>query len=70
MIPQTPQGKASLASAIELGYRHFDTAQFYENEALLGQAIRESGIPREEFFIVSKLWFSNARYEQASIATR
>ncbi len=38
-----------------LGYRHFDTAQMYQNEAEVAAGIRESGIPREEFFITSKL---------------
>ena len=45
-----------LLNAIEAGYRHFDTASFYQTEGALGQAVRESGIPREEFFLTSKLW--------------
>lgn len=47
---------AIIRTAIEAGYRYFDTASFYETERVLGQAIKESGIPREEFFVVSKAW--------------
>lgn len=45
-----------LLDAIAAGYRHFDTASFYGTEAALGQAVRESGVPREEFFLTTKLW--------------
>ncbi len=45
-----------LLSAIQAGYRHFDTASFYGTEKALGQAVRASGLPREEFFLTSKLW--------------
>lgn len=44
-----------LASAIELGYRHFDTAISYRNESVVGKAIKESKLPRELFFITSKI---------------
>ncbi|NMO04252.1 aldo/keto reductase [Gordonia sp. TBRC 11910] len=47
--------KAATLTALELGYRHIDTAQMYGNEAEVGQAVRESGIPRDEIFITSKL---------------
>src|SRR5215472_2695034 len=40
--------------ALELGYRHIDTAQAYGNEASVGQGLRESGVPREEVFITTK----------------
>lgn len=55
-------------TAIEAGYRYFDTASLYETERVLGQAIRESGIPREEFFIVSKLWHDERGYQEAKDA--
>jgi 2,5-diketo-D-gluconate reductase A len=42
-------------AAVEVGYRHLDTAQMYRNEVGVGQAVRDSGLPREEFFITSKL---------------
>jgi diketogulonate reductase-like aldo/keto reductase len=50
--------------ALEAGYRHFDTATFYANEAELGRAIRESGIPREEIFVTTKVWNSDQGYRQ------
>jgi 2,5-diketo-D-gluconate reductase A len=46
----------NVATAIEIGYRHLDTAKIYGNEAPVGQAVRASGIPREDFFITTKLW--------------
>lgn len=48
--------KTPVAEAIAAGYRHIDTAALYQNEESVGQAIAESGIPREEFFITTKLW--------------
>ena len=51
--------------AIEVGYRSFDTAQGYGNERGLGSAIKKCGIPREEFFITTKIWISEAGYEKA-----
>ena len=49
----------SVAAAIEAGYRLIDTAQNYGNEADVGAGIRASGIPRQELFITSKVWFRN-----------
>jgi diketogulonate reductase-like aldo/keto reductase len=46
----------SVRDALEIGYRHIDTATFYENEADVGRAIKESSVPREEIFITTKLW--------------
>ncbi|MFC4386378.1 aldo/keto reductase [Gracilibacillus marinus] len=54
----------SVKWAIEHGYRSIDTAAVYKNEEGVGQAIKESGIPREELFITSKLWNSNQGYEE------
>ena len=51
--------------AIQIGYRSIDTAQAYFNEEEVGNAIRKSGIPRNEFFITTKVWVSNAGYEKA-----
>ncbi|MCW2097658.1 2,5-didehydrogluconate reductase DkgB [Lelliottia amnigena] len=50
---------ASVKTALELGYRTVDTAQIYGNEAAVGQAIEESGVPREELFITTKIWTEN-----------
>ncbi|WLI08776.1 2,5-didehydrogluconate reductase DkgB [Pseudomonas sp. FP597] len=49
----------SVSTALELGYRVIDTAQIYENEAEVGQAIADSGIARAELFITSKIWIDN-----------
>ena len=50
-------------AALDIGYRHIDTASLYLNEEDVGKAIRESGVPREEIFVTSKIWpedFANA----------
>lgn len=47
-----------------MGYRLIDTSQFYNNEAEVGEAIRESGVGREELFITTKVWISNYDYEK------
>ncbi|MGN1400160.1 MAG: aldo/keto reductase [Bacillus sp. (in: firmicutes)] len=63
---QTPDGdvaKVSVLSAIENGYRHIDTAAVYGNEQSIGNAIKESGVKREDLFITSKLWASERGYE-------
>lgn len=54
-----------ILDAIEAGYRHFDTAAFYNTEEALGKAIKKSGIPREEFFVTTKVWKTCMGYEGA-----
>ncbi len=54
-----------VSKVIEVGYRSIDTAQAYGNEEAVGNAVRKSGIAREEFFITTKVWISNAGYEKA-----
>ena len=54
-----------ILDAIEAGYRHFDTAAFYNTEEALGKAIKKSGIPREEFFVTTKVWKTYMGYEGA-----
>ena len=54
-----------VSDALRVGYRMIDTAQAYHNEEGVGAAIAKSGIPREELFIVSKVWISNYGYEKA-----
>ena len=51
--------------AIDVGYRAIDTAQAYYNEEGVGRALAESGLPREEFFLTTKVWITNAGYEKA-----
>ena len=56
--------KESVKIALKTGYRMIDTAACYGNEAAVGEAIRESGIGREEIFLVSKVWIQDAGYEK------
>ena len=51
--------------AIDIGYRHFDTASLYRNEKQVGEAIRTSNIPRKEFFVTTKIWNSDQRGEMS-----
>src|SRR5438445_6942795 len=62
------QTRNAVGTALEIGYRLFDTAKLYGNERDLGTAIRESGIPREEIFVTTKLWNNDQGYESASRA--
>ena len=55
---------ASVKTALELGYRTVDTAQIYENEAAVGLAIQESGVPRNELFVTTKIWTENLSKEK------
>lgn len=50
--------------ALDAGYRHIDTAKVYENEAQVGKAVKDSGIPREQLFITTKLWTDSMRSRQ------
>lgn len=49
----------AVADALDVGYRHIDTAQIYKNEADVGQVIAESGIARDDLFLTTKIWFDN-----------
>ena len=60
----------AVSEAIEVGYRMFDTAQSYGNEEAVGNAIKNSGIPRDEFFLVTKIWISNAGEEKAAASIK
>lgn len=53
----------SVTSALELGYRHLDTAQMYENEKEVGEAIRRSGVPRDEIFLTTKVWWESLKHD-------
>ncbi|MBG9543479.1 glyoxal reductase [Cytobacillus firmus] len=54
----------TVKDAINIGYRLIDTAAFYENEEGVGKAIKESGVPREELFITTKVWNTDQGYDQ------
>ena len=58
-IPGDEKTKEACLEAFKIGIRHIDTAHAYQNERGVGQAIKESGIPREQLFITSKLWVSD-----------
>lgn len=58
----------AIKSAVEFGYRHFDTAKIYENEQYLARGLKEAGIPREEVFLTSKVWNYDQGYEQTKMA--
>jgi len=70
---QTPPGtvtRTAVAWALEAGYRAIDTAAMYGNEEDVGVAVRESGLPREEIVVTTKLWFSDHGFEPAQAAAR
>ncbi|HAF78804.1 MAG TPA: aldo/keto reductase [Maribacter sp.] len=54
----------AVKSALEIGYRHIDTAAIYKNEEGVGKGIRESGIDRKEIFLVSKVWNEDQGYDE------
>ncbi len=56
--------KKAVSEAIQAGYRLFDSARAYGNEKAVGDAIKESGIPREEFFLTSKIWIDDYDYDK------
>ena len=62
-IKDAAQCENCVSEALETGYRLFDTAASYENEAAIGMALRSSGLPREELFITTKLWVQDAGYD-------
>jgi diketogulonate reductase-like aldo/keto reductase len=55
-VPNGPEAENAVRWALELGYRHVDTAQAYGNEESVGRALRDSGVPREEVFITTKFY--------------
>ena len=66
-VYQTPpeETERCVLDAVDVGYRSIDTAQAYGNEEGVGSALAKSGLPREEFFLTTKVWISNAGYERA-----
>jgi diketogulonate reductase-like aldo/keto reductase len=70
-VYQTASGDETVRAvrdAIEMGYRHIDTAKAYDNERDVGRAVKESGVPREEIFITTKLWNSDHGYDSTKRA--
>lgn len=65
LVPNNGPTYAAVLAALKAGYRHIDTAAAYQNESDVGRAVRDSGIPREEIFITSKLWLQDYGYEAA-----
>ena len=65
-VYQTPPAEtvSSVASAFQVGYRHIDTAAAYLNEREVGDAIRRSGLDRDEIFIETKVWISDYGYDE------
>ena len=63
-IPDGEQVEAAISQALTIGYRSVDTAASYRNERGVGKAIRESGIPREEIFLTTKLWNEDQRQKR------
>lgn len=59
------QAYRSAKDALDIGYRHIDTAKIYGNETDVGRAIRDSGIPRKDIFITTKLWNRDQGYDSA-----
>lgn len=64
-MPPGPKTRKAVATALKLGYRLVDTARFYGNEADVGAAVRESGLPRRELFVTTKLRNPDQGYDAA-----
>lgn len=67
-VYQTPPGKITQEAvkfALKIGYRHVDTASLYGNEEDVGKGVRDSGVPREQVYVTTKLWNSDHGYDSA-----
>ena len=63
-IKDAAQCERCVSEALAAGYRLFDTAASYENETAVGAALRRSGLPRDEWFVTTKLWVQDAGYDE------
>jgi diketogulonate reductase-like aldo/keto reductase len=63
-----PEVENAVRWALDIGYRHIDTASFYENETGVGKAIAESGVDREDIFLTTKVWNTEQGYEETLAA--
>lgn len=67
-VSDPDQGVEAISDAIKVGYRLIDTAQIYGNEKIVGKAVKESGVPRSELFITTKVRIGDATYEKTKAA--
>lgn len=67
-MPDDTVGYKAVRAALDAGYRHIDTAAVYGNEETVGRAIKDSGIPRKELFVTTKLWNGDHGYERTMAA--
>lgn len=67
-VPDDTDAAKAVTTAIDLGYRHIDTAALYHNERGVGQAIRNCGIPRSEIFVTTKVWNDDIRNDRIEAA--
>ncbi|WP_396611719.1 aldo/keto reductase [Haloferax sp. S1W] len=67
---ETPTEASAVTTALEMGYRHIDTAQIYENEAVVGDAVAAADVPRGEVFLATKVWADSLGYDDAIRTTR
>lgn len=65
LIPNDGSTYRAVSEALKAGYRHIDTAAAYFNEEEVGRAVKDSGVPRGEIFITSKLWLQDYGYAAA-----
>ncbi|SEL84938.1 aldo/keto reductase [Haloferax larsenii] len=66
----TPAEASAVTTALEMGYRHVDTAQIYENEAVVGDAVAAADVTRDEVFLATKVWADSLGYDDAIRTTR
>jgi len=59
----------AVATALEMGYRHVDTAQAYDNEASVGEGLERADVPREDVFLATKVWIDNLAYDDVRATT-
>lgn len=67
-IPRGEPSRGAVSAALAAGYRHVDTAMIYRNEADVGRAVRESGVPRGQVFVTTKLWNADQGFDTALAA--
>lgn len=67
-VPDLAECERALEAALDVGYRLIDTASSYQNEAAVGNALKRSGIARDELFVTTKLWVSDTGYENTKRA--